>query len=151
MSLITDDLLLKLWELDQTQQPEERASANSGRRGVDITVENMREGISLAVLVFHKAEASDRSPRAVERAEARAYDACVRCLEAHPDREYVYAFTTFGTRGRAWRCGRGEDFLTALFGSQGLGEPDQYIEVHSPEARRISQAVRMMRAALPDY
>ncbi|RAH75678.1 uncharacterized protein BO66DRAFT_387512 [Aspergillus aculeatinus CBS 121060] len=178
MSLITDDLLLKLWELAQTQPSDERASAklwthqcskhffpekdwvvshgprrqdSSGRRGVDFTVDYMREGNSLAVLVFHEAEASDRSPQTVEGAEARAYDACVRCLEAHPDWEYVYAFTKFGTRGRAWRCGRGEHLLTALFGSQGLGEPDQYIKVHYPEVLRISQAVRMMRAALPDF
>ncbi|PYI23999.1 hypothetical protein BO99DRAFT_398575 [Aspergillus violaceofuscus CBS 115571] len=178
MSLITDDLLLKLWELAQTQPSDERASAklwthlcskhffpekdwvvslgprrqdSSGRRGVEFTIEYMCEGNSLAVLVIHEAEAPDTSSQAVGGVEARAYDACLRCLELHPDWECVYALTSFGTRGRAWRCGRRDNSLTALFGSEGLGEPDQYIEVHSPEARLISQAVRKMRAAVPDY
>jgi hypothetical protein len=42
--------------------------------------------------------------------------------EENKELSFVYAVTSFGTRGRAWRYERGADYLTPLFGSDDLAE-----------------------------
>ncbi|RAL04252.1 uncharacterized protein BO80DRAFT_259364 [Aspergillus ibericus CBS 121593] len=175
MSLITDEILLRLWEKAQAQPSNEWASAKlwshlwvkhffvdkswvvsqetppegNGRRRVDITIEYMGSDKNLAVLAFHEAKALSAGPQDVEDAERPAYDACMRYLGEHPDLQFVYAFTSFGTKGRAWRCRPEDDYLSPLFGSEDLAERDQYIEVHSSDASLIKRAVQAMRAAPP--
>ena len=175
MSLITDGILKKLWEKAQAQSSDEWASAKlwthlwskhlfsekewvvspetppegSGRRRVDITIEYLGGDNKLAVLAFHEAKALNAGPQDLEEAEHQAFDACMRYLGEHPDLQFVYAFTSFGTKGRAWQCTREDHYLSPLFGSEDLAERNQYIEVHSSEARLIRQAVQMMRAVPP--
>lgn len=175
MSLITDELLMILWETAQALSSDERASAKlwtqlwnkhlfsekkwvvsrepplegSGRRRVDITIEYMGGDKNLAVLAFHEAEALNAGPQNVKEAENQALDACMRYLGEHSNLQFVYAFTSFGTKGRAWQCAREDHYLVPLFGSQDLAERGHYIEVHSSEAQLIRQAVQTMRAAAP--
>lgn len=175
MSLIIDDVLMALWTRAQEQPSDEWASATlwthlwnkhffsekdwvvsqetppegSGRRRVDITIEYLGSDYKLAVLAFHEAKALDAGPQDVEEAEHQAFDACMRYLGEHSELNFVYAFTSFGTRGRAWSCGPSDDYLMPLFGSDQLAERSEYIEVHSPEARLITQAVRTMKSVPP--
>ncbi|GAB1190980.1 hypothetical protein APSETT444_000148 [Aspergillus pseudonomiae] len=174
MSLITDQLLKCLWELAQAQSSNEWASPKlrshlwnkhlfaekewavsleppqegHGRRRVDITIEYFGRDSKLAVLAFHEAKALN-GPQDVQDAEKQAFDTCMRYLGEHPELEFVYAFTSFGTKGRAWRCDREETFFTPLFGSLDLDVRSQYVELHSSEARLIRQAVQTMKAVPP--
>jgi hypothetical protein len=116
---------------------------------VDITIEYLGGDNKLAVLAFHEAKPLNAGPQDVEEAEHQAFDACMRYLGEHPDLQFVYAFTSFGTKGRAWQCTREDHYLSPLFGSEDLAECGQYIEVHSSEARLIRLAVQMMRAVPP--
>ncbi|KAJ5483407.1 hypothetical protein N7530_002653 [Penicillium desertorum] len=175
MSLITDVTLMGLWEKAQMQSSSERASVRlwtqlwakhlfsgkdwvvsqerppegSGRRLGDITIEYLGEDKGLTVLAFHKVKPPYAGPQDVEEAEGQAFDACMRYLGEHPALQYVYAFISFGTKVRGWRCARDDHHLFPLFGSKALAERTQYVEVHSSEAQLIKQAVQMMRALPP--
>ncbi|PWY67609.1 hypothetical protein BO94DRAFT_306916 [Aspergillus sclerotioniger CBS 115572] len=172
MSLITDDLLLKLWEKAQEQSSDARASAklwnhlwgkhffsetnwvlsqktveNGDRQRVDITIERMGEDGNLTVVVFHEANALEAVPKEVQKAEGRVYDACMRYLGENPGLQFAYAFTSSGSKGKAWRCVRGGDRLLLLF-----EDHSQYVEVHSQEGEIIKRAAQEMRlpiATLP--
>ncbi|KAE8146790.1 hypothetical protein BDV25DRAFT_161758 [Aspergillus avenaceus] len=159
MSLITDELLKCLWERAQAQSGDERASAKlwsylwnkhffaerewvvspetpqegHGRRRVDMTIEYFGGDRQLAVLAFHEAKLN-AGPQDVQDAERQAFDACMRYLGEHTELDFVYAFTSFGTEGKAWRCDRHGDYLTPLFGSDDLAGRAQYVELHSSEA-----------------
>ncbi|GKZ24409.1 hypothetical protein AbraIFM66951_010499 [Aspergillus brasiliensis] len=175
MSLITDDVLMRLWERAQAQASDEWASAKLwnhlwsqhlfsgkewvvsqetppeayGRRRVDITIEYMGSDRNLAVLAFHEAKALDAGIQDLDEAENQAYDACMRYLGEHPELSGVYAFTSFGTKARAWQCSAEEDYLRPLFGSDTLSDRSQYVELHSSDAWLIKQAVQTMRNAQP--
>ncbi|KAB8227556.1 uncharacterized protein BDW43DRAFT_323825 [Aspergillus alliaceus] len=175
MSLITDGVLMGLWEGAQAQSSDEWASAKlwsylwnkhlfaekewvvssetppegRGRRRVDITIEYFGGDSKLAVLAFHEAKALNAGPQDVQDAEHQAFDACMRYLGEHPELQFVYAFTSFGTKGRAWRCAREDIYLSPLFGSDHLAERTEYVELHSSEAQQIRQAVQMMKAVPP--
>lgn len=175
MSLITDHLLKNLWDTVQAKPSEEWASVDlwgylwykhlftekewlissetppegSGRRRVDITIRYLGMGNKRAVLAFHEAKALNAGPQRVQEAEAQAFDACMRYLGEHPEFKFVYAFTSFGSKGRAWRCSRIDDYLFPLFGSDELAERDQYVELHSSEAGLIRQAVQKMKDEPP--
>ncbi|EAS34067.1 uncharacterized protein CIMG_05091 [Coccidioides immitis RS] len=171
MSLITDGVLMALWERAQERSSDEQASAKvwthlwnthffleekdrvifqvappevCRRRLVDIIVELLGEGTRSVVLAFHEAEILNAGPQDLEEAEIEASNTCMKYLGKHPELKFVYAFTSFGTKSRAWLCERTETYLT-LFG---LGDPadrGQYIEIHSSEGYLIKQAVQAMR------
>ncbi|KAJ5109289.1 hypothetical protein N7456_005964 [Penicillium angulare] len=173
MSLITDNLLQKLWESAQTNPHDKSTSAKlwqhlwnkhlfpenewvvslesppvgSGRDLVYIAIEYMGSEIleGPAVLAFHEAKAPSSSSQDLQEAENHAYDVCVKYLEDHPDFLHMYAFTTFGTEGRAWKCSRSRGHMDPLFGTKDLAEHSQYIEVHSPEAQSILKVVQVIK------
>lgn len=175
MSLITDAILTKLLETAQARPSDEWASAKlwshlwgkhlfsekdwvvsqetppegSGRRRVDITIEYMGADRDLAVLAFHEAKPLNAGPQGIEEAEFQAFEACMRYLGQHPELRFVYAFTSFGTKGRAWQCFRESDYLDPLFGYEQLAERSQYIEVHCSEAPLIRQAIQTMKSVRP--
>lgn len=55
-------------------------------------------------------------------AKYQAIEACMRYLgkPENAELEFMYAITSFGTKGRAWKYERGMDYLTALFGPESL-------------------------------
>ncbi|KAE8416210.1 hypothetical protein BDV36DRAFT_297324 [Aspergillus pseudocaelatus] len=173
MSLITDGVLKILWERAQEQASDENGQImvfhlwnkhlfaekewvvssetppeGCGRRRVDITIEYFGRDSRLAVLAFHEVKLN-AGLQEVQDAEVQAFDACMRSLGGHPELQFVYAFTSFGTKGRAWRCTRDDIHISPLFGSDDLAEGTQYIEVHSSEAQLISKAAQMMKANRP--
>lgn len=115
---------------------------------MDITIRYLDGDSQLAVLAFHKAKSLDARPGDMDEVEHQAYDACVRYLGEHPSLERVYAFTSFGTKGRAWYYSTSDTYMQPMFGSQDLSDRDQYVELHSSEAQLIAQAVRAIRPLL---
>ncbi|KAB8270735.1 hypothetical protein BDV30DRAFT_241221 [Aspergillus minisclerotigenes] len=99
----------------------------------------------VAILAFHEAKAGNATPQDVEEAEYQAIETSLRYLgkPENAELEFVYAITSFGTKGRAWKYERGMDYLTALFGPESLAERGDYIELHSSEARHLKAAFTM--------
>ncbi|KAE8339459.1 hypothetical protein BDV24DRAFT_176109 [Aspergillus arachidicola] len=142
MSLITDGVLKCLWEGAQAQASNEWASAKFEYYGGDS---------KLAVLAFHEANPLYAGPQDVQDAERQAFDTYMKYLGEHPGLQFVYSFTVFGTKDRAWRCTREDVYLSPLFGSDDLAERTQYVELHTSDAQLIRQAVQMMKKAVPQY
>jgi hypothetical protein len=177
MSLITDPVMIALWKEAQIQGPSEWASVavwnqlwtkhifwekewvvcpetppeGKGRRRVDLTIKYLGGDGALAVLTFHEVKPLDASPQEIEEVEHQALEACMRYLgkEENKELESVYAFTSFGTKGRAWRYIRDEDYLSPLFGSKDLAERQDYIELHSTDAQLLRVAFNTMRNVKP--
>lgn len=86
----------------------------------------------VAILAFHEAKAGNATPQDVEEAKYQAIEACMRYLgkPENAELEFMYAITSFGTKGRAWKYERGMDYLTALFGPESLAKRGGYIELH---------------------
>ncbi|UDD64512.1 hypothetical protein AFCA_011748 [Aspergillus flavus] len=112
------------WEKDWVVMSESPPEG-SGRRRVDVT-------IKVAILAFHEAKAGNATPQDVEEAKYQAIEACMRYLgkPENAELEFMYAITSFGTKGRAWKYERGMDYLTALFGPESLAKRGDYIELH---------------------
>ncbi|KAJ6031973.1 hypothetical protein N7540_002705 [Penicillium herquei] len=177
MSLITDDLLQAVWEDAQRRPSDVSASADlwrhlwckhlfaekifmvsmqpsveeNGRPRVNLTIKALvGPNRGLAILAFHKAETPSPGPRDVQELGNQASDACERYLTQNPELGIVYAFTSIGTKGRAWRFGRAEACLIPLFGSEDRADLGQYVELHSPEAELITQAVDTIKPTQSD-
>ncbi|KOC09115.1 hypothetical protein AFLA70_341g001231 [Aspergillus flavus AF70] len=88
--------------------------------------------VIVAILAFHEAKAGNATPQDVEEAKYQAIEACMRYLgkPENAELEFMYAITSFGTKGRAWKYERGMDYLTALFGPESLAKRGDYIELH---------------------
>lgn len=177
MSLITDEILNTLWTEAQRNASNEWAavavwnqlwnkhifwekewiitpespSEGSGRRQVDVTIRYLGGDRKLAVLAFHKAKPLDAGPQDIQDAEHQAVEACIRYLgkAENTDLSFVYAVTSFGTKGRAWQYNRGMDYLTPLFGSNSLAECRDYIDLHSSEATQLRAAFNLMKSIKP--
>nr|KMM70615.1 hypothetical protein CPAG_06926 [Coccidioides posadasii RMSCC 3488] len=160
MSLITDGVLMALWERAQERSSDEQASAKvwthlwnthffleEKDRVISQVAppENLLgEGTKSVVLAFHEAEILNAGPQDLEEAEIEACNTCMKYLGKHPELKFVNAFTSFGTKGRAWLCERTETYLT-LFGSGDPADRGQYIDIHSSEGYLTKQAVQAMR------
>ncbi|KAM5485522.1 hypothetical protein McanMca71_006250 [Microsporum canis] len=122
-----------------------------GRRRVDVTIKYLGSDYSIAVLAFHEAKAMHAGPQDVQDAEHQAVEACMRYLGKQENSavSFVYAVTSFGTKGRAWRYERGDDYLTPLFGSNDLAERGDYVELHSSDAALLNRAFNVMRTVKP--
>ncbi|KAM5455383.1 hypothetical protein McanCB49686_003860 [Microsporum canis] len=107
--------------------------------------------IQYCVLAFHEAKAMHAGPQDVQDAEHQAVEACMRYLGKQENSavSFVYAVTSFGTKGRAWRYERGDDYLTPLFGSNDLAERGDYVELHSSDAALLNRAFNVMRTVKP--
>ncbi|KAJ5725376.1 uncharacterized protein N7483_006733 [Penicillium malachiteum] len=82
------------------------SSEESGRPRVNLTIKALvSPNRGLAVLTFHEAETPSPGPQDVQELENQASDDCERCLTQNPELGIVYAFTTIGTKGRAWQFG----------------------------------------------
>ena len=131
------------WLVCQEMHPE-----GSGRRRVDITIEYVREKKNMRYLLFMKQRHRMRGPK-IRKGRGTG----IRCLyevsRGAPRLEFVYAFTSFGTKIRAWRCGREDHYLTPYSAPRGWLNGAQYSEIHSSNAHLIRQAVQMMRAVPP--
>ncbi|KAM5443980.1 hypothetical protein MaudCBS49596_008048 [Microsporum audouinii] len=177
MSLITDEMLYALWSEAQQKPSSEWAAVavwthlwskhifwekgwsvvsesppeSSGRRRVDVTIKYLGSDYSIAVLAFHEAKAMDAEPQDVQDAEHQAVEACMRYLGRQENSavSFVYAVTSFGTKGRAWRYERGDDYLTPLFGSNDLAERGDYVKLHSSDAALLNRAFNVMRTVKP--
>lgn len=110
----------------------ESPSEGSGRRRVDLTLKYLGGNGNIAVLAFHEAKPLDAGLVGVREAEEQARYACIRYLGKPENAKlgFVYAVTTFGTKGRTWQYTRGDIFLEPLFGPQRPGERRDYIELH---------------------
>ncbi|KAJ5738676.1 hypothetical protein N7493_001831 [Penicillium malachiteum] len=177
MSLITDDLLQAVWQDAQTRTSDVLASADlwrhlwnkhlfaektfmasmqppskdGGRPRINLTIKGLvGANRGLAVLTFHEAETPTPRPEEVQELENQASDACERYLTQNPELRIVYAFTSLGTKGRAWRFDREEACLIPLFGSEDRANLSQYVELHSSEAELIRQAVETIKATQSD-
>ncbi|KAJ5614520.1 hypothetical protein N7528_008174 [Penicillium herquei] len=176
MSLFTDELLQAVWHdahirasdlsasadlwqhlwnkylfAEKTFMASMKPSSEGKRPRINMTI-NAVVGLNrgLAVLAFHEAEKPAPSPEEVQELENQASDACETYLAQHPELRLVYAFTSIGTKGRAWRFDRAEACLTPLFGSEDRADLSQYVEIHSPEGELIRQAVETIKATQPD-
>ncbi|KAK2868074.1 hypothetical protein FQN49_003179 [Arthroderma sp. PD_2] len=177
MSLITDEMLNALW-LEAQRKPSDESAAmavwsqlwnkhifcekewiiapespprgNEGRM-VNITIKYLGENREIAVLAFHEAKAMDAGPQCIQDAEHQAVEACMRYLGKAENAgvSFVYAITSFGTKGRAWRYEAGNDYLTPLFGPKSLAADGDYIELHSSDAMQLRQAFSLMKNAKP--
>lgn len=172
MSLITDRVLMGLWEIAQAQPSDEWAavslwtqlwnkhlfpetdwvisqqppSEGNDRRRVHLTIKYLGgDSGNLTILAFHE-KISDARPRDIEELENQASDTCRRYLEKHRDVQFVYAVTSFGTKGRAWCFDRDGDCLVPLFGSNRFAQCGEYIDLHSSEAGELKKAVETMRS-----
>lgn len=177
MSLITDPTLKKLWEVAQAKGSDEWASValwnhllskyifwektwvvsaesppgDTGRRRVDITIKWLGDNDHFAVLKFHEIKSLNATPKDLEEVEHQALNACMAYLYSEENKglEFVYALTSFGTKGRAWRYFRDDDYLSPLFGSMDLAAPNEYVELHSSEAHLLKDAFSGMKVARP--
>lgn len=136
----------KKWVIALDSPPESK-----GRRRVDVTIKKLAGDNKFAVLAFHEAEALDVSPQDLQDAEHQAVEACMRYLgkEGNGELGFVYAVTSFGTKGRAWRYERGADYLTPVFGSDDLAARQDYVELHSTDAQLLRASFDVMRNAQP--
>lgn len=138
------------WEQGWVIAPESPPESK-GRRRVDVTIKNLVRDDKFAVLAFHEAKSLDAGPQDLQDAEHQAVEACMRYLgkEENKKLSFVYAVTSFGTKGRAWRYERDADYLTLLFGSDDLAERQDYVELHSTDAQSLRDAFNTMRNVQP--
>lgn len=94
---------------------------------------------SMQAKAFDDGDSAD--PQDVEELERHALIACIRYLEEEdPDLDFVYAITSFGTRGRVWPYPQNEH-MVPLLGSKAFASRGDYIELHSSEAGLLGQAI----------
>lgn len=173
MSIITDRVLMKLWETAHSQSSDSESATvtlwtqlwskhlfpetdwvvsqqpppkECGRRLVHITIEYLGgDNDNFTILAFHN-KASNAEPRDIEELENQASDACRRYLGEHDELGFVYTVTSFGMRGRAWFFDRDGGCLVPLFGSDVFAQCGEYINLHSSEAGKLKESVKMMRS-----
>lgn len=175
MSLVTDEVLLRLWNKVQQKGSRENVAGKfwlqfyskymfTGKEWV-ISVEaapselelSMREDIKveylgytdLEVLLHHELKRNEASKSDLEQVEHQAYGNCISHLTAHPELSRIYAVTSFGTKARMWTCQPDSHYLEPLFGSMDLADPLQYIEAHSSDANKLQQGFEHMKRFPP--
>ncbi|GKZ27392.1 hypothetical protein AbraIFM66951_010501 [Aspergillus brasiliensis] len=172
MSLIAGDaILMRLWE-DAQVPGNERAVSRlwnhlfgkhlfSGKKWavfrqptplyslsqrIVITIEQFNRGdIETMAFGIHEPAAMDPMRQDLDRLTKHAFAACMNYLLDHPGLSRVYAFTSFGTKCRVWSLSRVDTYLVPLFGSLDWWVADSYVDLHSPEAAQIRDAVESMK------
>ncbi|ETI26846.1 hypothetical protein G647_10292 [Cladophialophora carrionii CBS 160.54] len=130
MSLVTDEVLLRLWLQAQEKGSRENVSVKfwlhfyckyvfPGKVWVvsaenepsvlepslrtDLKVEYLGD-VLLELLHHHELKRSDASNSDIETVEHQAYGNSISYLAAHPEISRIYAVTSFGTKARIWTC-----------------------------------------------
>ncbi|EDO01166.1 predicted protein [Sclerotinia sclerotiorum 1980 UF-70] len=93
--------------------------------------------------MFHEAKLDSASAAEITLCEKQVYNACAAFLDYFPERDSVFALTTWGTKGRLWVVNRGTKHLIPRF----LG-PEvfsaHYIEASSTAAMYLKKSLRSL-------
>ncbi|OAL34086.1 hypothetical protein AYO20_06541 [Fonsecaea nubica] len=174
-SLVSDEILLRLWNQVQQDPQTDNVALNNfwlhlyakhlfpGKQWIvgvengtfdieppkkDLTVQFLGHTGPQA-LFFHMHKGKEATRDDLIEVETQALVACLAYLTANPGITKVYAVTSFGARARIWCCGPKSMSLEPLFGSYDLADASAYVEAHSSEAITLRRGFADMKRFAP--
>ncbi|KAL9023818.1 MAG: hypothetical protein Q9196_006953, partial [Gyalolechia fulgens] len=147
---------MAFWVAAQNAQDSEQESVNfwqlvlsksifAGDDDIGVTPLATGEGMKVDIVVKHIEPPALRIRRlcvvAVKKPNALIHDverqaitACTSYLNSN-NMSSVYAMTAIGTAARLWKYKKNDDYLTPMFGGDGLSDMNDYIEANSNAAQ----------------
>ncbi|KAF7866692.1 hypothetical protein EAF04_005534 [Stromatinia cepivora] len=94
-------------------------------------------------IMFHEAKLDSASEADIDVCEKQAYNACSAFLDYFPERNTIFAMTTWGTKARLWVLYRDDTVLTPWTPGEGSGNR-HYIEASSNDAAILKKSLKIL-------